>query len=45
MNVLIIGGTGLISSPMTRFFLERGDAVTHYNRGNMELYPAPPEVR
>jgi nucleoside-diphosphate-sugar epimerase len=44
MNVLIIGGTGLISSPMTRQFLERGDHVTHYNRGKFDLYPAPPGV-
>jgi nucleoside-diphosphate-sugar epimerase len=45
MNVLIIGGTGLISSPMTRMFLERGDQVTHYNRGRLDLYPVPPEVK
>ena len=44
MNVLIIGGTGLISSPMTHLFLERGDSVTHYNRGKLELYPVPPGV-
>jgi nucleoside-diphosphate-sugar epimerase len=45
MNILIIGGTGLISAPMTRFFVERGDEVTHYNRGQLDLYPAPAEVR
>jgi nucleoside-diphosphate-sugar epimerase len=33
MRVLIIGGTGLISTPMTRMFLERGDDVTLFNRG------------
>lgn len=33
MKVLIIGGTGLISAGITRLLLERGDAVTHYNRG------------
>lgn len=33
MKVLIIGGTGLISTPLTRFLLERGDDVTLYNRG------------
>jgi nucleoside-diphosphate-sugar epimerase len=33
MNILIIGGTGLISTPLTRFLLERGDDVTLYNRG------------
>jgi nucleoside-diphosphate-sugar epimerase len=33
MNILIIGGTGLISTPLTRFLLERGEDVTLYNRG------------
>ncbi len=45
MKTLIIGGTGLISSPMTRLLLERGDQVIHYNRGKADLYPAPAEVR
>jgi nucleoside-diphosphate-sugar epimerase len=36
MNILIIGGTGLISTPITRFLLERGDTVTLYNRGQRE---------
>src|SRR5262245_26534851 len=45
MNVLIIGGTGLISTSITRLLLEHGDEVTHYNRGRLDLYPAPPEVR
>ena len=27
MNILIIGGTGLISTAITRFLLERGDSV------------------
>jgi nucleoside-diphosphate-sugar epimerase len=39
LNILIIGGTGLISTAITRFLLERGDAVTLYNRGQSELYP------
>jgi nucleoside-diphosphate-sugar epimerase len=34
MKILIIGGTGLISTPMTHFLLERGDDVTLYNRGD-----------
>jgi nucleoside-diphosphate-sugar epimerase len=34
MKILIIGGTGLISTPMTRFLLERGDDLTLYNRGD-----------
>src|SRR5688572_30838962 len=29
----------------TRFLLERGDEVTHYNRGKLDLYPRAPEVR
>jgi hypothetical protein len=33
MNILIIGGTGLISSAIAQFLLARGDAVTCYNRG------------
>ncbi|MEM2930755.1 MAG: NAD-dependent epimerase/dehydratase family protein [Thermoproteota archaeon] len=33
MNVLVIGGTGLISTAITRFLFERGDNVTIYNRG------------
>lgn len=36
MNILIIGGTGTISTPITQFLLERGDAVTLYNRGRTE---------
>ncbi len=33
MRVLIIGGTGLISTAITRALIARGDAVTLYNRG------------
>jgi nucleoside-diphosphate-sugar epimerase len=33
MRILIIGGTGLISTPLTHFLLARGDDVTLYNRG------------
>ena len=33
MRVLIVGGTGLISTAITRFLMERGDDVTLYNRG------------
>jgi len=33
MRVLIIGGTGTISTPITEQLLTRGDEVTHYNRG------------
>ena len=36
MKVLIIGGTGLISTAITRFLVERGDAVTLYNRGQTD---------
>jgi nucleoside-diphosphate-sugar epimerase len=34
MRVLVIGGTGLISTAITRQLLERGDDVTLYNRGS-----------
>jgi nucleoside-diphosphate-sugar epimerase len=33
MKYLIIGGTGLISTPITRFLLEQGENVTIFNRG------------
>jgi len=33
VRILIIGGTGLISTPLTHFLLEQGDDVTLYNRG------------
>ncbi|NJM07742.1 NAD-dependent epimerase/dehydratase family protein [Candidatus Gracilibacteria bacterium] len=33
MHTLIIGGTGLISTAITRQLIERGDRVTLYNRG------------
>ena len=33
MKVLIIGGTGLISTPLTRILLERGHELTLFNRG------------
>lgn len=36
MKVLIIGGTGLISTSISRQLLERGDDVTLYNRGKSE---------
>ena len=34
MRILIIGGTGLISTPMTNFLLQRGDDVMLYNRSS-----------
>ena len=36
MKILIIGGTGLISTAITRDLIERGDEVTLYNRGKSE---------
>ena len=36
MKILIIGGTGLISTAITRYLVERGDDVTLYNRGIRE---------
>ncbi|RPJ50853.1 MAG: NAD-dependent epimerase/dehydratase family protein [Chloroflexi bacterium] len=38
MNILIIGGTGIISTPITRMLIERGEQVTLFNRGN---HPIP----
>ncbi len=37
MKVLIIGGTGLISTAITTQLVERGDDVTVFNRGVTEL--------
>ena len=36
LKVLIIGGTGLISTSITKQLLNRGDDVTLYNRGKSE---------
>lgn len=36
MKVLIIGGTGLISTAVTRLLVDRGEDVTVYNRGIRE---------
>jgi uncharacterized protein YbjT (DUF2867 family) len=33
MKILILGGTGLISTRITRQLLVRGDEVWHFNRG------------
>ena len=33
MRILVIGGTGIISTGITRLLLERGDEVVLYNRG------------
>lgn len=37
MNILIIGGTGLISTATTRELVARGERVTIYNRGETDL--------
>jgi len=37
MKILIIGGTGLISTSITAQLLARGDDVTIYNRGKSEV--------
>jgi nucleoside-diphosphate-sugar epimerase len=34
MKILLIGGTGNISTPITRALIERGEQVTLFNRGN-----------
>lgn len=39
MKILLIGGTGLISTPITRKLLARGHAVTHLNRGKKAVRP------
>jgi nucleoside-diphosphate-sugar epimerase len=44
MKILIIGGTGLISTTITENLVGRGDAVVLYNRGQ-SFYPTPPSVR
>ena len=44
MKDLIIGGTGLISTSLTRQLLARGDDVTLYNRGQTEVR-VPPGAR
>lgn len=46
MRILLIGGTGQISSAITRLLLSRGHAVAHLNRGQTRTHgPAPPGVR
>jgi len=44
MKILIIGGTGLISTATTHILVESGEKVTLYNRGQSE-YPTPPGVK
>ena len=36
MNILIIGGTGLISTSISRQLLEAGHNLTLFNRGQTE---------
>jgi len=36
MRILVIGGTGLISTAITRQSLEREDSVVLFNRGQTE---------
>jgi nucleoside-diphosphate-sugar epimerase len=45
MRILIIGGTGLISTYITQILVERGqDEVILFNRGR-SIYPTPPGVK
>ena len=37
MKLLIIGGTGKISTPVTRALIERGDSITLFNRGQRSI--------
>ena len=41
MKILLIGGTGLISTAITRELLTRGDEVTLYNRGKSDADLGP----
>ena len=43
MRILIIGGTGLISTSATHLLAERGEQVVLYNRGQ-SFYPTPAGV-
>jgi nucleoside-diphosphate-sugar epimerase len=44
MNVLFIGGTGIISSACTQLALERGLKLTLLNRGRTTSRPIPPSA-
>lgn len=44
MNVLFIGGTGIISSASTQLAVERGIQLTLLNRGQTTSRPVPPQV-
>ncbi|TVQ23518.1 MAG: NAD-dependent epimerase/dehydratase family protein [Spirochaetaceae bacterium] len=44
MKVMILGGTGTISEPITRKLVERGDEVYVYNRGRRSDAPAGARV-
>jgi nucleoside-diphosphate-sugar epimerase len=41
MKTLLLGGTGLISTAITRFLVQRGDQVTMYNRGKSQARTPP----
>jgi nucleoside-diphosphate-sugar epimerase len=43
MRILIIGGTGLISTSTAHILAERGEQVVLYNRGQ-SIYPTAPGV-
>ena len=44
MKILIIGGTGLISTSITEYLVGRGHVMVLYNRGQ-SFYPTPLSVR
>lgn len=44
MRILIIGGTGLISTPITHLLSSRGEEVILFNRGQTKR-PLPPKVK
>ena len=39
MRILIIGGTGLISTAVTRTLVQQGHDITLFNRGRREATP------
>ncbi|MDN4479411.1 NAD-dependent epimerase/dehydratase family protein [Demequina muriae] len=41
MRILIVGGTGLISSELAALAADRGDSLTLINRGNSPVAPPP----
>ena len=47
LDILVLGGTGLIGPPLVRYAIARGHEVTLFNRGktNTELFPELEKIR